>query len=67
MPRRKRRTADDVVCAADIIEFIETVCFVPEGRLVGKKLKLFDWQKDRNRRAGGPVVDHYQHTGVDGR
>src|SRR5215469_11375905 len=46
MPRRKRRTADDAVCAADIIKFIETVCFVPEGRLVGKKLKLFDWQKD---------------------
>src|SRR5215475_13870641 len=46
MPRRRRRMADDVVCAADIIEFIETVCFVPEGRLVGKKLKLFDWQKD---------------------
>jgi phage terminase large subunit-like protein len=38
--------ADDAVCAADIIEFIETVCFIPEGRLVGKKLKLFDWQKD---------------------
>src|SRR5215471_8549213 len=46
MPRRRRRTADDAVCAADIIEFIETVCFIPEGRLVGKKLKLFDWQKD---------------------
>src|SRR5215831_19123276 len=46
MPRRRRRAADDVVCAADIIEFIETVCFIPEGRLVGKQLKLFDWQKD---------------------
>src|SRR5499427_4245292 len=46
MPRRRRRQADDVVCAADVIEFIETVCFIPEGRLVGKKLKLFDWQKD---------------------
>ena len=46
MPRRRRRAADDAVCAADIIEFIETVCFVPEGRFVGKKLKLFDWQKD---------------------
>src|SRR5215472_1441237 len=46
MPRRRRRQADDAVCAADIIEFIEAVCFVPEGRLVGKKLKLFDWQKD---------------------
>src|SRR5215813_2724682 len=46
MPRRKRRTADDVVCAADIIKFIEACCYIPEGRLVGKKLKLFDWQKD---------------------
>src|SRR5215469_6576103 len=46
MPRRKRRTADDAVCAADIIQFIETVCFVPEGKHVGQKLKLFDWQKD---------------------
>src|SRR5262249_38736257 len=46
MPRRRRRTADDVVCAADIIEFIETVCFIPEGRLVGKNLKLAAWQKD---------------------
>src|SRR5215470_8893895 len=46
MPRRRRRQTDDAVCAADIIEFIEAVCFIPEGRLVGKKLKLFDWQKD---------------------
>src|SRR5262249_14096772 len=46
MPRRRRRQADDAVCAADIIKFIETVCFIPEGRLVGKKLKLYDWQKD---------------------
>src|SRR5215831_6574582 len=46
MPRRSRRAADDAVCAADIIEFIETVCFIPEGRLVGNKLRLFDWQKD---------------------
>src|SRR5215471_11723921 len=46
MPRRRRRQAGDAVCAADIIEFIEQVCFVPEGRLVGKKLKLLDWQKD---------------------
>src|SRR5215831_17413343 len=46
MPRRRRREADDAVCAADIIAFIEEVCFVPEGKLVGKKLELFDWQKD---------------------
>lgn len=46
MPRRKRKPADDKVTAADVIEFIETVCFIPEGRLVGKRLELFDWQKD---------------------
>jgi phage terminase large subunit-like protein len=38
--------AGDAVCAADVIAFIEQTCFVPEGRLVGKKLKLFDFQKD---------------------
>jgi len=46
MPRRRRRQADDAVCAADIAKFIEACCYIPEGRLVGKKLKLFDWQKD---------------------
>src|SRR5215471_16663404 len=47
MPRRKQKQlSDDKVTAADIIEFIETVCFVPEGKFVGKKLELFDWQKD---------------------
>jgi phage terminase large subunit-like protein len=46
VPRRKRKPADDKVTAADVIEFIETVCFIPEGRLVGRKLELFDWQKD---------------------
>ena len=47
MPRRKQKQlSDDKVTAADVIEFIETVCFIPEGRLVGKKLELADWQKD---------------------
>jgi phage terminase large subunit-like protein len=46
VPRRKRKPADDKVTAADVIEFIETVCFIPEGKLVGRKLELFDWQKD---------------------
>ena len=52
MARRKRaaRPNDDKVTGADVIEFIETVCFVPEGKLVGQKLKLFDWQKDEIRR-----------------
>src|SRR5215472_1150748 len=47
MPRRKQKQlSDDKVTAADVIAFIETVCFVPEGKHVGQKLKLFDWQKD---------------------
>src|SRR5215471_15857760 len=57
MPRRRRRQADDAVCAADVIEFIETVCFVPEGRLVGKKLKLAAWQKDLLR-----LIYNNEHT-----
>ena len=38
--------SDDKVTAADVITFIEQTCFVPEGKFVGKKLNLFDWQKD---------------------
>jgi phage terminase large subunit-like protein len=34
------------VTAADIIAFIETVCIVPEGKFVGRPLKLEPWQKD---------------------
>ena len=44
MPKRKQAN-DDKVTGADIIAFIEQVCFVPEGRFVGKKLELFEWQK----------------------
>jgi phage terminase large subunit-like protein len=29
-----------------VIAFIETVCFVPEGKFVGQPLKLQEWQKD---------------------
>ena len=46
MPRRKRESADDRVTGADIIAFVEQTCFVPEGKLVGQKLVLQDWQKD---------------------
>src|SRR5215813_11689808 len=47
MPRRKQKQlSDDKVTAADVIEFIETICFIPEGKLVGRKLELFNWQKD---------------------
>jgi phage terminase large subunit-like protein len=43
--RKPKRANDDKVSGADIIAFIEQVCFVPEGRFVGKKLELFEWQK----------------------
>jgi phage terminase large subunit-like protein len=44
MARTKR------VTAADIIAFIETYCMVPEGRFVGRPIKLQDWQKLQLRR-----------------
>jgi phage terminase large subunit-like protein len=34
------------VIGDDVVEFIETMCFVPEGKFVGQPLKLQDWQKD---------------------
>jgi phage terminase large subunit-like protein len=37
---------DDRATAADVIEFIETCLFVPEGQHVGKPLALQSWQKD---------------------
>src|SRR5262245_56967050 len=43
--RKAKQSNADKVTAADIIAFIEQVCFVPEGRFVGKKLELFEWQK----------------------
>jgi phage terminase large subunit-like protein len=47
MPRRKQKQlSDDKVTAADVITFIEQTCFVPEGKFVGKRLELADWQKD---------------------
>jgi len=47
VPKRK---PDDRVTGADIIAFIEEICFVPEGAHVGKKLKLLDWQKTEIRK-----------------
>jgi phage terminase large subunit-like protein len=44
--RRKPKPIDDRVTGADIIAFIEEVCFVPEGKLVGQPLVLQRWQKD---------------------
>jgi phage terminase large subunit-like protein len=43
---RKQRPPPGPVAAADVIAFIETVCFVPEGKFVGQPLRLQDWQKD---------------------
>ena len=40
--RRKDHLSDGRVTGADIIAFIEAVCFVPEGRDVGKPLRLHD-------------------------
>jgi len=45
VPKRKQYPGDDKVTGADIIAFIEQVCFIPEGKYVGKKLELQDWQK----------------------
>ena len=50
MPRRKQDPTDDKVTGADIIAFIEKVCFIPEGKHVGQKLELFEWQKAEIRR-----------------
>jgi phage terminase large subunit-like protein len=36
----------DPIRAADVIEFIERFCFIPEGQHVGNKLELQAWQKD---------------------
>jgi phage terminase large subunit-like protein len=44
-PRREPPSATRVT-AADVIAFIETVCVVPEGKLVGQPLRLRDWQKE---------------------
>jgi phage terminase large subunit-like protein len=44
--RKQALPNDDKIAGADIIAFIEEVCFVPEGKFIGQKLELFDWQKD---------------------
>ena len=45
MRKRRKDQADDKVSAADVIAFIEQTCFIPEGKDVGKRLKLYPWQK----------------------
>jgi hypothetical protein len=42
MRRREARP----VRAADVIAFIETMCFVPEGKLVGQPIQLAPFQRD---------------------
>src|SRR5215471_16963179 len=56
--RRKPKPIDDRVTGADIIAFIESVCLVPEGKLIGQPLVLQDWQKDLIRL----VYDNPYHT-----
>jgi phage terminase large subunit-like protein len=46
---RKPPPAFGPATAADVIAFIETVCFVPEGKFVGQPLRLQEWQKDISR------------------
>src|SRR5262249_13906222 len=43
--RRKPAKSDAPIPAADVIEFIETVCLIPEGKLVGKPFVLQQFQK----------------------
>jgi phage terminase large subunit-like protein len=45
-PRKASSGPSGPATAADVIAFIETVCFVPEGKFVGQPLRLQDWQKD---------------------
>jgi len=42
---KKSSPGDGRVSAADVVAFIEQVCFIPEGKHVGEKLRLYDWQK----------------------
>ena len=62
---RKQRPPPGPVTAADVIAFIETVCFVPEGKFVGQPLKLQDWQKDILRaiydNPARHAARHHQH------
>jgi phage terminase large subunit-like protein len=44
-PRKQPRPIGSVT-AADVIAFIEQVCFIPGGKFVGQPLRLQDWQKD---------------------
>lgn len=43
-PMRRRATA------REIIRWIETRCYIPEGKLIGRPFRLASWQKDEIRR-----------------
>jgi len=47
MPKRRPR---DRVTGADVIKFIHQIIFVPEGRFVGRPMRLDPWQQDEIRR-----------------
>jgi phage terminase large subunit-like protein len=52
-PSRKSRgksEADDDSPAGQVIRFIQTRCRIPEGRFVGERVQLREWQKDEIRR-----------------
>ena len=34
------------LASADVIEFVESFCLIPEGHAVGKPMRLMDWQRD---------------------
>jgi phage terminase large subunit-like protein len=48
VPRRRKQQQQvgDKVTAADVVAFIEQTCFIPEGKFVGQKLTLAEFQKD---------------------
>lgn len=43
---KRAKQSDRKVTAADVIEFIETCLYVPEGQHVGEPLRLQPWQRD---------------------
>jgi hypothetical protein len=49
MPARRKQPKAELSPADEVILFIETNCRVPEGRDVGKPLKLREWQKHNIR------------------
>ena len=40
----------DMTLGEEVIAWIEEVCFVPEGALLGQPIQLMPWQRDAIRR-----------------